>query len=121
MNKTIKSPGGITVRLIETLNGFKAKYGHWPTTLEAEAETIAFLATTSLTPLGFFLLQSKVNLVMGAEGKILAKGAREEVFDYGEEGWQSPDGHKHDARQWLGLDEDWNLEGRGPVTWHRGP
>lgn len=66
MNKAIKSPGGITVRLIEVLNGFKTKYRHWPTTLEAEAETIAFLATTSLTPLGFFLLQSKVNLVTGA-------------------------------------------------------
>jgi hypothetical protein len=106
MNKTIKSPGGITVRFIEALNGFKNKYGHWPKTLEADAETIAFIATTSLTPLGFFLLQSKIDLVRGAEGKILTKGEREEVFDYGEEGWQSPCGHKHEASQWLGLDDD---------------
>jgi hypothetical protein len=106
MNKTIKYPGGITVRFIEALNGFKTKFGYWPTTLEAEAETIAFLATTSLTPLGFFLLQSKVDLITGTQGKILVKGDRGEVFDYGEEGWQNPDGHKHDARQWLGLDED---------------
>ena len=110
MNNTIKSPGGITVRLIEALNGFKTKFGHWPTTLEAGAETIAFLATTSLTPLGFFLLQSKVNLVTGEQGKIIAKGARGEVFDYGNEGWQNSDGHRHDARHWLGLDEDISAE-----------
>lgn len=110
MNKTIKSPGGITVRFIEALNGFKTKFGHWPTTLEAEADTIAFLATTSLTPLGFFLLQSKVNLIVGEQGKILAKGELGEVFDYGEEGWQSSDEHRHDARLWLGLDEDFDPE-----------
>lgn len=82
------------------------KYGHWPTSLEAEGDTIAFLATTSLTPLGFFLLQSKIDLIIGEEGKILARGENSEVFDYGEEGWQTPEGHKHSARQWLGIDED---------------
>lgn len=87
MSKTIKSPGGITVRFIEALNGFRKKFGYWPTTLEAEAQTIAFLATESLTPLGFFLLQSKVDVVIGDQGKILAKGPSGEVFDYGEEGW----------------------------------
>ncbi|MDP4078336.1 hypothetical protein [Acidovorax sp. A1169] len=106
MNKTIKSQGGITVRFIEALNGFKTKFGYWPETLEVSPETLAMLATTCLTPLGFFLLQSKVELVINADEKILAKGARGETFDYGEEGWQSPDGHRHDALMWLGLDED---------------
>jgi 8-oxo-dGTP pyrophosphatase MutT (NUDIX family) len=104
--QTIKRPGGITVRFIEALNGFKTKYDYWPSVLEAEAETIAFLASQSLTPLGFFLLQSKVDLRIGEQGKILAKGKCGDVFDYGDEGWQSENGHKHDARQWLGLDEN---------------
>lgn len=104
--QTIKRPGGITVRFIEALNGFKTKYDYWPSVLEAEAETIAFLASESLTPLGFFLLQSKVNLHIGEQGKILAKGKCGDVFDYGDEGWQSENGRKHDARQWLGLDEN---------------
>ncbi len=104
--QTIKIPEGITFRFIEALNGFKAKYDYWPSVLEAEAETIAFLASQSLTPLGFFLLQSKVDLHIGEQGKILAKGKCGDVFDYGDEGWQFKNGHKHDARHWLGLDKD---------------
>lgn len=104
--KTIKTSGGVTVRFMEALNGFNTKYGYWPSVLEAEAETIASLASQSLTPQGFFLLQSKVDLRIGEQGKILAKGNHGDVFDYGDEGWQSKDGHKHDARQWLGLDDE---------------
>lgn len=54
MNKTIKRPGGLTVRLVEALNGFRTKYGYWPTTIEMEASSIGVLATGCLTPLGFF-------------------------------------------------------------------
>ncbi|MDI1270496.1 MAG: hypothetical protein PSV40_15520 [Polaromonas sp.] len=104
--KTIKSSGGITVRFVEALNGFKTKFGYWPEVLEAEAATIAVLATECLTPLGFFLLQSKVDVVAGVEGRILAKGRNGDIFDYGEEGWKTPDGHRQDARSWLGLDDD---------------
>ncbi len=104
MNKTIKESGGITWRIIEAINGFRTKFGHWPTVLEADQETIAHLATVSLTPLGFFLLQSKIELHVGDALKILAKDDSGRVFDYGEEGWQSE--HQHDARQWLGLDHD---------------
>ena len=105
MKKTIKTAGGVVVRFIEALNGFKTKFGYWPDVLEAESETIAALATHCLTPYGFFLLQSKVELRPGAEGKILAKGRGTDFFDYGEEGWQVEEGHKHDARAWLGLGE----------------
>lgn len=110
MNKTIKSPGGITVRVIEALNGFKRKHGHWPSTLTADSALISFLATTSLTPLGFFLLQSKVELVEGAEGDIVATGRDGASFSYGDEGWQDlpvREGTRVvDARAWLGLDAD---------------
>lgn len=106
MSKTIKSPGGITVRFIEAINGFRSKYGYWPTMIEAEDQTIAALAVHCLTPLGFFLLQSKIDLSIGQPGKILALGKPGDVFDYGEEGWQNQEGHKHNACQWLGLDEE---------------
>lgn len=110
MNKTIKSPGGITVRVIEALNGFKRKYGYWPSKLMAESELITFLATTSLTPLGFFLLQSKVELVAGSRGDIVATGRGSDSFSYGNEGWQGAPGSEGteavDARTWLGLDAD---------------
>jgi hypothetical protein len=103
MNKTMKDDGGVFQRFTEALNGFKTKYGYWPERIEAEPVTISFLATHCLTPLGFFLLQSKVELVEGEPGKILAKGRDEDVFDYGEEGWRGE--HAHDARAWLGLEE----------------
>lgn len=102
MNKTIKSPGGLTVRLVEALNGFRTKFGYWPTSVEMEASSIGVLATGCLTPLGFFLVQSKVDLVVGDDGKILAKGRNGDVFDYGDEGWRGE--HQHDAYTWLGLD-----------------
>ncbi|NHZ44588.1 hypothetical protein [Massilia aquatica] len=106
MNKTIKSHGGILVRSMEALNGFREKYSYWPFVLEADAGTIAVLATGCLTPLGFFLLQSKIDLVEGGEGQILAKGRDGDVFNYGEEGWQSESAHRHDAQTWLGLSDE---------------
>lgn len=104
MSKTIKSPGGITVRVIEAINGFKSKHGYWPSTIAADAELVATLATQCLTPLGFFLLQSKIDIVIGESCKLIANGNDRDVFDYGDEGWQGE--HRHDARQWLGLDDD---------------
>lgn len=82
MSKTVKTPGGVTVRVIEALNGFRTKHGNWPERLEIEARTLADLATYSLTPLGFFQLQSKVDLAMGTDGKLVAFGPERQTFDY---------------------------------------
>lgn len=104
---TIKTPGGITVRFIEAINGFKTKHGCWPDVIEAEPETLIALATHYLTPLGFFLLQSKVSVRPGQEGRIIARSFQNDLaFDYGREGFLTEGKHRHDARQWLGLDED---------------
>ena len=104
MNQTIKRELGITVRFIEALNGFRKKHGYWPDRIEAHDATIAALATEYLTPLGFFLLQSKVSLIAGAEGVMVARGRDDDAFDYGREGLRTSK-YKHDARAWLGLDE----------------
>jgi hypothetical protein len=103
MSKTIKDGGGVIQRILEALNGFKTKHGYWPERLEAEPATISSLATHCLTPLGLFLLQSKVEITEGEPGKILAKGRGDDVFDYGDEGWQNE--HRHDARVWLGFED----------------
>lgn len=105
MSKTIKQPGGVLVRVVEALNGFRTKHGSWPKRLELDAETIAMLATQSLTPRGFNKLSSKVELVVGSPLRIVARGNSGEDFDYGDEGWRSPNGHRHDAMQWLGIAE----------------
>lgn len=81
MSKTIRDQGGVLCRIIEAINGFRSKFGHWPTVLVADSGTVALLATVHLTPLGFFLLQSKLDIETGQDLEILAKGAGGEVFD----------------------------------------
>lgn len=106
----IKTPGGVMVRVIEALNGFRSKFGYWPSSLEMEAEAIAHVATELLTPFGFFLLQSRVQIINAHEQKVVAKGHPGDEFDYGEEGWRSDGKHEHDARAWLGLIEEYEPE-----------
>ena len=102
MSKTIRTPGGVSVRVLEAINGFRTKYGYWPTQIEAEAGTITALATHHLTPLGFYLLQSKIEIAEGPMGQLFAKGRDGDIFNYGEEGWRGE--HEHDARAWIGLE-----------------
>lgn len=100
------------MRVIEALNGFNRKHGYWPSTLTADCALISFLATTALTPLGFFLLQSKVELIEGAKGDIVANGRDGDSFSYSNEGWQDLPMREgagvFDARAWLGLDADFD-------------
>lgn len=105
----IKSHGGITVRVIEALNGFRSKFGYWPTSLQMEGDSIACLATELLTPFGFFSLQSRVSIEIGVSGRLLAKGHSGHEFDYGAEGWRTEGAHAHDARAWLGLIEEYEV------------
>lgn len=106
--KAIRSDGGVLVRITEAINGFRTKHGYWPSQIEISDGTLAALVTYHLTPFGFFLLQSKVELVRSEEDALIAKGDNgRAVFDYGSEGWQSVEGHQHNARAWIGIsDED---------------
>lgn len=47
VNKSFKSPGGMAVRFIEAINGYKSEFGPRPQSIEADAETLATLATIS--------------------------------------------------------------------------
>lgn len=105
--RLVRDQGGVLVRLTEALNGFKTKYGYWPAQVEIPAGTLSALVTHHLTPFGFFLLQSKIEILPNLEEKLVALGREgRDSFDYGTEGWQSEDGHKHDARAWIGLVDD---------------
>jgi len=98
----IKEAGGILVRVLEAINGFRTKYGIWPTCVEMGAETLSVLAFHHLTPFGLYLLQSKIEVSVGREGTIVAKD-NEKTFDYGSEGWQTGNSHRHNASDWLGF------------------
>jgi hypothetical protein len=105
MKKTILAGGGVLIRFLEALNGFKTKHGYWPDSFESDESSIALLATELVTPLGFFLIQSKVRLRVVEGGKIVTKGRDQDSFDYGREVWDASSPHKHDALTWLGLDD----------------
>lgn len=105
MNKTVKNPGGVVVRVITTLNDFKAKYGYWPETIKVQPDSISALATHHLTPFGFFLLQSKVDIQEGPVGDIVAIGTAGHSYSYSEELGRF-NSASNQAEQWLGLDLD---------------
>src|SRR5207245_7910144 len=60
-----KQQGGHLARVLETLNGFKDKYGHWPTKLRLPPLALESLREKHLTHPAFKILQSKLNLIVG--------------------------------------------------------
>ena len=102
--KEILAEGGMLVRVFQAIDGFKAKFGYWPTTLEFDAETIDFLESEIFTPQGMTKLRSKLTLSIGEANKMIARGKGRDTFDYGSEGWEflRPEGAM-DARTWFGF------------------
>jgi len=109
VNKTTKSHGGAMAQVLATLNGFRRLHGYWPNSLAAPSDLICSVATVCLTPLGFFLLQSKVDLIASPEGAVLARGHGSDSFSCSPEDRNVPSGPtagQVDARYWLGLDDE---------------
>lgn len=103
MTKTVNHPRGVLVRVLITLNEFKAKHGYWPAAIGIQPDSLAALATYHLTPLGFFLLQSKVSIHAGHEGDVVATGKDGDVYSYSNELGDFDDAANR-ADKWLGLD-----------------
>jgi hypothetical protein len=99
----VKQRGGNLARLLETLNGFHEKYGHLPTKVRLANEMLETLRVKHLTPLGFQLLQAKLQFSDSDDG-IRAEDDAGLAFDYSKEGWsgrRSPKG----AGEWV-----WGIE-----------
>lgn len=99
--KTIAQGGGVLVRSLVAIGGFRAKFGKWPTVLTLSAGSISNLRNGHLTPEGFALLESKLRIVEGKDESVYAIGDDGQVFDYGAETvegnvWQP-------AQEWAGL------------------
>lgn len=102
--QTVRQGGGNLVRILQALDGFFARHRCWPSVISLCADCLVDLATHHLTPFGFFLLQSKVELRVIPEVSIIAQDDAGRTFDYGREGWTfENDGIP--ARVWLGFGE----------------
>jgi 8-oxo-dGTP pyrophosphatase MutT (NUDIX family) len=94
--------GGNLVRTLQALDGFMATHGCWPTRLQIRPECLVDLATHHLTPLGFYRLQSKVQLEISDELDLIARDEAGRLFDYGLYGWDVKKTGLS-AREWLGI------------------
>ncbi|MNZ78491.1 hypothetical protein D3C78_970670 [compost metagenome] len=94
--------GGNLVRTLQALDGFMATHGCWPTRLQIRPECLVDLATHHLTPLGFYRLQSKVQLEISDELDLIARDEAGRLFDYGLYGWDVKNTGQS-AREWLGI------------------
>jgi len=99
--EVVRHGGGNLVRVIEALNGFRAKHGSWPTELLIYPQAIANLRDDHLTKLGFSLLKNKVRLIHTNDLVLIARDDEGRTFDYGSEGW-SRGRPKESAEDWLG-------------------
>lgn len=74
----------------------------WPEALECQPELVATLATECLSPLGFYMLQSRLRTQVGPRGELMATGREGEEFTYGDEMERSACQHEHDVHEWIG-------------------
>ena len=102
---TIKTPGGVLVRVLAAIDGFHALFGTWPDAIEAPRETIADIENHCLTPLGLERLCSKLTLKPCEEITVVASGRDgADRFDYGASA--QPHGtYPAVAGKWLRLDD----------------
>jgi hypothetical protein len=90
------------VRVLEALNGFKAKHGSWPTELLISRVTLSNLKEHHLTELGFTLLENKVRLLGAGDYKLVSRDDSGRTFDYDSE-VRSGSRPEEPAEVWLGF------------------
>ena len=71
-------------RILATVAGFRRQYGHWPTRLLLDCGMYEAVPRDILTPLGWKVLNQKLDIVAFDEGTIYAEGSGTERFEYGD-------------------------------------
>lgn len=94
--------GGTLARVLATIDGFRRKHGRWPDRLRMHEAALVDLVTRHLTPFGFFLLQSRLQLEILPETDIMAVDQHGRSFDDGNEGMHRP-ACGVSASDWLGF------------------
>lgn len=95
MSKFVKSGGGTLIRCLEAINGFKRKYGIWPSHLHVDSGTLYALVNFHLTEEGLERLCGFITVVSKSNINIKATDPDNRTFDYSTEGW--PDDPNTDA------------------------
>lgn len=105
--KYVREGGGMVRRVMHAIEAFHCTYGNWPTKLRLGANSLGFLVTHNLTPQGFFLLQTKLEVELSEQDAldIVAADDSDHAFDYVRDSADVPDGSPR-ATEWLGFGDE---------------
>ena len=97
----VLEPGGYLVRVFQTIDGFRSRYGVWPTKLHIRQGSFETFSS-HLTALGLELLNSKVviEIIDEGTGPLSASDDEGRTLEYGWSG-EKPD---IDTYEWLGVE-----------------
>jgi ADP-ribose pyrophosphatase YjhB (NUDIX family) len=87
-------------RIRQAMDGFRARYGKWPTRVLMNGEMVDGLKLDTLTDLGWAMLVSKLEVVRIREGRVIVEGESGDRFEYGESYEPVPAGKSADVWIW---------------------
>ena len=87
MAKLLKCTGGSLTRMLQAIDGFRAKHGCWPKEIWVHREELVNICEYHLTEEGVRRLLGFVTIVPRDRSGVFAKGPGRRSFDYGKEGW----------------------------------
>lgn len=82
----VSDPYGLSSvhRILATIAGFRRQYGHWPMRMLMDRGMFEAIPEAVLTPLGWEILNQKLEIGAIDEGTVFAEGPDNERFEYGE-------------------------------------
>lgn len=80
---------GDWIRVCAAIDGFRVRYGRWPTRVRLFPGALESIRDHVLTPEGFAVVSSVVELVVD-QAPMIAEGAEGESYNYGKEGFPRP-------------------------------
>jgi len=97
---------GSLPRLLDTINVFRKKYGHWPTQVNVNSEMLDAIKNEILSPLGWEMLEGSIELIPIDEGTIIATDGAQNEYEYNSE-HITPASNKVSADYWIWGCEVW--------------
>ena len=96
---------GSLPRILDTLNCFRRRYGHWPTRLLIDEEMMDALQQDCITLSGWKALAAKVEL-RNVKGTVIAENASSQSYEYASE-FIKPASKDTSADYWIWGCEVW--------------
>ena len=96
---------GSLPRILDTLNCFRRRYGHWPTRLIIDEDMMDALQQDCITPSGWKALTARVEL-RSIKGTVIAEDASGQSYEYASE-FIRPENKDSSADYWIWGCEVW--------------